>query len=542
MRGADDSRTPDAARLLGDADGLRLLTALVSIAPTNLEDPIHERWEKPHYVRAAEQIARAAREFGLATRIYDPLTAGDRSLDLHNIPRPNVIVDLDRGAAETILILAHYDVVPVPAEQLARWKSSPHTLTFRADGRLYGRGANDDLGSGVVSSLMAMRTLAEDSKLSRNVRLLACCDEETGGSGGVEALRSHDEKLPIDSPERFIRGDVALIPDGSPRATAGSSGVVFLDAGFDTPVPLSAALDYGEFLVGLHETARAWRSIYASPDWPDYQAPDPVLTGRATLTRFDLGAQPEATEGPRLVRVHAETEASNQIPEAVTITLDDPGPIRTSLAAHLSEIVRTPFRISPVTSTALDIAPAVEAVQLVGRSAHGGYPHLAHNPVPETLRVLRESIDRRWLNGAQPISATFSIDLRLIPEMSLKDAVTEILSRVHAWSSTHSPHAFLTAPPSRQRGGYALAIDDPSILKLERLLKTHFTGAEIKGEYGGTDASALQEIRTPQGRPLPALVFGSMDRSANIHGAEESADPRSIRHVAETIREFILTP
>ncbi|HTT44567.1 MAG TPA: hypothetical protein VMH38_00935, partial [Thermoplasmata archaeon] len=137
------SSPPDprsAAEAIGGEENLRLLTQLVAIAPTNLEDMARGRWEKPNYLRAADAIVRAARSAGLTTRIYDPTVAGDIGGDWHGAARPNVIAELDAGATETVLILAHYDVVPVPAEQLGRWKSSPHTLTLRADGRLYGRG------------------------------------------------------------------------------------------------------------------------------------------------------------------------------------------------------------------------------------------------------------------------------------------------------------------------------------------------------------------------------------------------------------------
>ncbi|MGA8424343.1 MAG: M20/M25/M40 family metallo-hydrolase [Thermoplasmata archaeon] len=542
MADAEEKPAADAGQLLGDPAGLRLLTSLVSIAPTNLEDPIHRRWEKPHYLRAADQIVRTAREYGLATRLYDPVTEGDPSVDLHGIPRPNVIVDLDRDAPETILILAHFDVVPVPAEQLARWKSPPHSLTFRSNGRLYGRGSNDDLGSGVVSSLIAMRRLADEPNLRRNVRLLACCDEETGGEGGIESLLAHDAKLPENSPDRFIRGEVALIPDGSPHATAASSGVAFLDAGFDARVPLSYVVQYGTFLVGLHEVARTWRSIYPSPDWPDFHAPEPIITGRATLTRFDIEASPEPSDRTRLVRAHAETEAANQIPESVTLVWEGPTTAVAELTSRLLELVNPPFRIGTVEATALEISAKDRAIQVVGLSAHGGYPHASHNPVPETLRILQVAINRQWMDGTMSANGTFSIDLRLIPEMPLDAAVSSILSRVQEWSSLQSPHATIVAPPGRARAGYALPVDHPAIVKLDRILRERLGVAGIFGEYGGTDASSLMGVRTPRGSPLPALVFGSMDRASNIHGAEESADPRLIRKISETIREFILAP
>ncbi|MGP8135084.1 MAG: M20/M25/M40 family metallo-hydrolase, partial [Thermoplasmata archaeon] len=327
-----------AAADLGDPRALPLLQELVAIAPTNLEDLAGQRFEKPNYRRAADAIVRSARSFGLATRIYDPLVAGDVPGDFRGIPRPNVIVDLDVGARSTLLILAHFDVVPVPAEQRARWKSPPHTLTRRANGRLYGRGANDDLGSGVVASLLALARLADGDDLSRNVRLLVCCDEETGGEGGIEAIRAHDALLPAGDPGRFLTADVALIPDGSPETTVGSSGVAFLEGSFGGRVPLAEALAYGEALVGLEELARGWRSVYSSPDWPDRGAPDPVITGRASVTKFDVGGVAPG-EKLRLVAAHAETDAANQIARAVTLVFEGTTPARAALRAQLEPLV-----------------------------------------------------------------------------------------------------------------------------------------------------------------------------------------------------------
>ncbi|MFZ1023150.1 MAG: hypothetical protein WAN87_03345, partial [Thermoplasmata archaeon] len=329
---------------------------------------------------------------------------------------------------------------------------------------------------------------------------------------------------------------------GSPHATAASSGVVFLDAGFDAPVPLSNVVEYGTFLIGLHEVARTWRSIYPSPDWPDFLAPEPIITGRATLTRFDIAATPDSSGRTRLVRAHAETEAANQIPESVTLIWEGAGPAIAQLTSRLTELAKPPFRLGPVQATALESPAKDRAIQVVGRSAHGGYPHASFNPVPETLRLLQAAIDRQWVDGTTSVTGTFSIDLRLIPEMPLDSAVPSILDRVREWSALHSLHATIAAPTGRARAGYALPVDHPAIVKLDRILRKRLGVAGIFGEYGGTDASSLQGVHTPRGDALPALVFGSMDRSSNIHGAEESVDPRMIQQTAETIREFILAP
>jgi acetylornithine deacetylase/succinyl-diaminopimelate desuccinylase-like protein len=529
-----------AAELLGGEEPLRLLTQLVSIAPTNLEDPVHRRWEKPNYLRAAEAIVQAGRRAGLATRVYDPMVSGDVPGDWHNLPRPNVIVDLDVGAPETVLILAHYDVVPVPAEQLARWKSPPHTLTFRADGRLYGRGSSDDLGSGVVASLTAMKHLVDGKEPSRNVRLVACCDEETGGRGGIYAIRAHDALLPPDDPGRILRADIALIPDGSPETTAGSSGSGGLVGSFDRPVSLSEIVAYGQTLVDLHEVARQWRSVYASPDWPDRNAPDPVITGRASVTKFDVSNVSLSRTRVGVQALHAETDASNLIPRCVTMVFSGPSEELRTLQARLEPLLAAPFRLEPDGATGLTIPPGTRVLQLIGEAAHGGYPHRGHNPVPATLRLLRASIDRGFVDGNAPGVATFTVDLRTIPEMDYQAGLGTALTFVRAWTVAHAPHARIESPGGRS--GYSLPVDHPAVVKLQRILSKTLGSPGVRGEYGATDASALAGLTTPRGEPLPALVFGSMDPDAHIHDVEESADPRMIAGVIASIERFVREP
>ena len=59
---------------------------------------------------------------------------------------------------------------------------------------------------------------------------------------------------------------------------------------------------------------------------------------------------------------------------------------------------------------------------------------------------------------------------------------------------------------------------------------------------GGTDASSLSGITATTGGPLPALVFGSMDRVAHIHEAEESVDPRLIARISSAIERYAREP
>ena len=522
-----------------DEESRRQLAQLVATTPTNLEDPVHQRWEKPNYLRASEVIVRTARALGLATRVYDPVVAGDVRGDWHGANRPNVIVDLDVGQPKTTLLMAHYDVVPVPTEQLARWKSPPFVLTQRANGRLYARGANDDLGSGVVASLTALGHLVDASRLRTNVRLLVCCDEETGGEGGIDAIRAHDERLSPDDPERLLRADLALIPDGSPETTAGSSGVAFLQASSEHPVPLAETLAVGDALVGLHELARTWRSIYDSPDWPDRHAPEPKLTGRATVTQFDLRDAQIAPDKVGLLEAHAETDAANQVARSVTLLLGGPAVELESARQRLHSLVREPFHLERAGASDLEVPPGTVAVQLVGEATHGGYPHRGHNPVPEALRLLRLAADQGFLDARSLGAATYTVDLRLIPEMELEEGLDQALTRLKESIRARSATARIEAPPERCRPGYALAVDHPAVGRLAGIIGDVFGVRGIFGEYGGTDASALRGLTTPSGEPLPALVFGSMDPEAYIHDAEESLDPRLFQGVVTTIERFL---
>lgn len=83
---------------------------------------------------------------------------------------------LKKPGAPTILIYGHLDLQPVKGET---WTSPPHEPTVR-DGRLYARGAADDMG-GWVTHLAAIRAwFAVAGALPCNVRLVIEGEEEIG--------------------------------------------------------------------------------------------------------------------------------------------------------------------------------------------------------------------------------------------------------------------------------------------------------------------------------------------------------------------------
>jgi succinyl-diaminopimelate desuccinylase len=125
--------------------------------------------------------------------------------------RPNLVARLrGRSSARTVWVMSHLDVVP-PGE-LSLWTGDPWTLRVK-DGRLYGRGVEDNHQALVASLLVARAFLDAGKRPPVDLALLFCADEETGSRYGAEWLVA-------EHPELFRRDDVFLVPDaGNPEGT-----------------------------------------------------------------------------------------------------------------------------------------------------------------------------------------------------------------------------------------------------------------------------------------------------------------------------------
>lgn len=154
----------------------------------------------------AERLIDIIRRWGF-DRI-DVFNASDHRAK--NGVRPNIIVYYyaeDRNAPR-IWVLSHLDVVP--AGDLSQWTvTKPFNPVFR-DGKIYGRGTEDN-GQAIVSSLYALKTLIDLGIRPRKTMVLAfVSDEETGSRYGIRWLMEKH-------PELFKSSDQALVPDyGTP--------------------------------------------------------------------------------------------------------------------------------------------------------------------------------------------------------------------------------------------------------------------------------------------------------------------------------------
>ncbi len=107
--------------------------------------------------------------------------------------RPNLLCRLKGNGAEKPLILLHHmDVVGVEREN---WSVDPFGGEIRDD-FIWGRGALDMKGPGIVKLMAFLLAHRLSIPLKRDLIYLATADEETGGKEGAEWIaQQHPEKL-----------------------------------------------------------------------------------------------------------------------------------------------------------------------------------------------------------------------------------------------------------------------------------------------------------------------------------------------------------
>jgi succinyl-diaminopimelate desuccinylase len=149
---------------------------------------------KSNYAKCASLIEKECRKLGLKTKTISPKAPDGK-------PRSNVIAELNADAKETLVLNAHYDVVPAGNG----WKTDPFKMVVK-NKTAFGRGVADDK-SGIAAVLAAAKELAARKSSKVNLKMVFSCDEEVGSEYGLEYLCRKMRKE--------IAGDCALVLDGS---------------------------------------------------------------------------------------------------------------------------------------------------------------------------------------------------------------------------------------------------------------------------------------------------------------------------------------
>jgi acetylornithine deacetylase/succinyl-diaminopimelate desuccinylase-like protein len=94
------------------------------------------------------------------------------------------------GRKGAVILLNHIDVVPARADE---WRVDPFSGAIE-DGFIYGRGALDMKGQGILELLAFLEVKRKGLAPCRDLIFLAVADEEAGGTNGVRYLLNHHGK------------------------------------------------------------------------------------------------------------------------------------------------------------------------------------------------------------------------------------------------------------------------------------------------------------------------------------------------------------
>lgn len=122
--------------------------------------------------------------------------------------------------AKTVLIYAHYDVMP--ADPLELWTSDPFEPVIR-DGRIWARGADDDKGQSMIQ-VKGFETALRLDLLNCNVKFLFEGEEEIGSINLEAFCREHKDLLQADV---ILVSDTSMVNAETPSLTTGLRGLAY---------------------------------------------------------------------------------------------------------------------------------------------------------------------------------------------------------------------------------------------------------------------------------------------------------------------------
>jgi acetylornithine deacetylase/succinyl-diaminopimelate desuccinylase-like protein len=159
---------------------------------------------KPDMLKAAEYWKQSILDAGADTAVImptkgNPVVFGEKIID-QKLP--------------TILVYAHYDVMPVDPIEL--WTSPPFEPEIR-DGKIYARGADDDKGQGFMHA-KAFESMVKTNNLPCNVKFMIEGEEEIGSVNLAAWCNENKEMLKADiilvSDTSWLRADLPSITTG----------------------------------------------------------------------------------------------------------------------------------------------------------------------------------------------------------------------------------------------------------------------------------------------------------------------------------------
>ena len=167
---------------------------------------------KPDMLKTAEHIKESIIKAGadkaeVMSTIGNPVVYGEKIIN-PELP--------------TVLVYAHYDVMPV--DPLELWKSKPFEPVIK-DGKIWARGADDDKGQGFMH-IKAFELMVQTNTLPCNVKFMIEGEEEIGSPSLGKFCAENKELLKADV---ILVSDTGMIAPDIPSITTGLRGLSFME-------------------------------------------------------------------------------------------------------------------------------------------------------------------------------------------------------------------------------------------------------------------------------------------------------------------------
>lgn len=176
--------------------------------PSISADPSH----KPDMDRCAQWLCDSLMKSGADSAQIFPT-------DGNSIVYGEKIID---PAAPTVLIYAHYDVMPVDPIEL--WNSDPFEPIVK-DGKIWCRGADDDKGQGYMH-IKAFESMVATGTLPCNVKFMLEGEEEIGSGELTKWVAKHKQMLKADV---ILVSDTSMLAADTPSITCGLRGLAYVE-------------------------------------------------------------------------------------------------------------------------------------------------------------------------------------------------------------------------------------------------------------------------------------------------------------------------
>jgi acetylornithine deacetylase/succinyl-diaminopimelate desuccinylase-like protein len=430
-------------------EAARLLSGYIRIDTTN--PPGGE-------LPGAQYLARFFRAEGIETQIFE--SAPGRANVVARLPATN-----PDASARPILLLSHIDVVPADPEA---WSFPPFEGVVR-EGWVYGRGAIDDKGQGIVHALAFALFQRLGTSHDRDIVFAATAAEEAGFDAGADWMVEHHWD------------------------DLGPPAVVWNEGGTSTRSPI--ADDRVVNAIATTEKRSLWLTLVAHGPGGHGSQPIPDSATNRLVRALDrildhptpLRITPTVAESLRRVSVAAEFPlgfAMRHVSNPLVLRLAGPE-----------------LEANRVTN-----AMVRDTVALTGLEAG-----LEHNVIPRRaagrldLRLLPDTDSQAFLDWVRAVVDDPEIEIEIEPD---SDAVA-----FRAWRKRVVGDADASVPPS--------PVDTPFFEALEAELAQEFPGSITipLQTTGGSDSKYFRARGVPAYGYLPALADPQLLDS--IHGLDE---------------------